>query len=174
MAETNRDGYEQGVHAAWVGEIQGELFFIALAEAEAGARREKWETLAALERVTGQRMAAVLRARGVPLAPAAASGRLPAAAREYAKRPFSEAVAAMRPILLDAIGRFEALLAQAPAAERKAMQFLVDHERAILRFVDLEAVGQGDASLDAALALIAQSVAEAASWRDACGTRGRP
>lgn len=172
MAEANREGYEQGVHTAWVGEIQGELFFNALAEAEVGNQREKWETLALLERVTGYRMAAVLRARGMPLALPEASGRLLAAAREYAKRPFAEAVSAMRPILLDAVGKFEALLAQAPAAEREAMQFLVDHERAILRFVDLEAAGQGDASLDAALALIAQSVAEAASHR--AQPRGRP
>ena len=163
MAETIRNSYEDGVHAAWVGEIQGELFFNALAEAETGAQREKWETLAALERVTGKRMAAVLRARNVDLAAPEASGQLLAAVQEYAKQPFSEAVSAMRPILLDAIGKFEALLEQAPTAERSAMQFLVDHERAILRFVDLEAAGQGEASLDAARTLIAQSDAGAAA-----------
>lgn len=160
MAEGTADGYEEGVHAAWVGEIQGELFFDTLAKAEAGARREKWETLAALERVTGQRMAKVLRARDVALAPPEAGGQLLAAAQAYAKLPFAEAVSSMRPILLTAIGKFEALLAQAQAAEREAMQFLVDHERAILRFVDLEAAGHGDASLDAARALIAQGEAE--------------
>lgn len=157
MAEGVASGYEGGVHAAWVGEIQGELFFNTLAKAEAGARREKWETLAALERVTGERMATVLRARDVALSPPEASGQLLAAAQQYAKLPFSEAVSSMRPILVDAIGKFEALLAQAPAAEREAMQFLVDHECAILRFVDLEAAGQGEASLDAARALIARS-----------------
>ena len=163
MAETIRNGYEDGVHAAWVGEIQGELFFNALAESEAGAGRGKWETLAELERVTGRRMAAVLRARDVALDAPEASGQLLAAAQQYAKLPFSEAVSAMRPILLDAIGKFETLLEQAPVDERSEMQFLVDHERAILRFVDLEAAGQGEASLDAARELIAQSDAGAAS-----------
>lgn len=149
-------GYEAGVHAAWVGELQGEAFFNALAEAEAGDRREKWLTLATLEQVTGERMAAVLRERGVhPKAPEESSQLLDAAA-QYAKMPFSQAVAAMRPILVDAIGRFEALLAQAPQAEREAMQFLVDHERALLRFVDLEAEGAGGESLQAIRGLIAQ------------------
>ena len=163
MAETTLNGYEDGVHAAWVGEIQGELFFNALAEAETGTQREKWETLAVLERVTGKRIAAVLRARDVDLAAPEASGQLLAAVQEYAKQPFSDAVSAMRPILLDAIGKFEALLAQAPSTERSAMQFLVDHERAILRFVDLEAAGQGEASLAAARVLIVQSDAGAAA-----------
>lgn len=156
MAEETADGYEAGVHAAWVGEIQGELFFDTLAKAEAGSRREKWETLATLERVTSHRMATVLRARDVALAPPEASGQLLAAAQEYARLPFAEAVSSMRPILLDAIEKFEALLAQAPAAEREAMQFLIDHERAILSFVDLEAAGQDDASLDAARDLLAR------------------
>lgn len=160
MAEGTADGYEEGVHAAWVGEIQGELFFDTLARAEVGAPRKKWETLAALERVTGRRMATVLRARDVALAPPGAGGQLLAAAQAYATLPFAEAVSSMRPILLTAIDKFEALLAQAPAAEREAMQFLVDHERAILNFVDLEAAGHGDASLDAARALIAQGEAE--------------
>ena len=159
MAQASGDEasvYGQGVHAAWVGEIQGEAFFNALADAEAGDRREKWLTLATLEQVTGERMAAVLRERGVhPKAPAE-SGRLLDAAEQYAKMPFSQAVASMRPILVDAIGRFEALLAQAPEAERESMRFLVDHERALLRFVDLEAEGAGDESLEAVRGLIAQ------------------
>lgn len=44
--------------------------------------------------------------------------------------PFAKAVSAMRPILTTAIARFEALLAQAPAAEQEAVRFLVDHEQA--------------------------------------------
>lgn len=155
MAEAIADGYLDGVHAAWVGEIQGELFFNTLAKTEVGAQREKWETLAQLERVTGERMAALLRARDVtPTAPET-SGELLAAAQEYARMPFADAVSSMRPILLNAIGRFEALLAQAPPAERATMQFLLDHERALLSFVDREAAGD-DASLEAAQALIDQ------------------
>lgn len=163
MAEAIADSYLDGVHAAWVGEVQGELFFNTLAKTEVGEQREKWQALAQLERVTGERMAALLRARGVtPTAPET-SGELLAAAQEYARMGFADAVSSMRPILLNAIGKFEALLAQAPTAEREAMQFLVDHERAILSFVDLEAAQHGDASLDAARELIAKAGAGAAA-----------
>ena len=157
MAEAAAEGYEAGVYAAWAGEIQGEVFFDALAKTEAGAAREKWETLAELERVTGERMATVLRGRNVNIAPPKKSGELLAAAQEYARMSFADAVASMRPILVNAIGKFEALLAQAPDGERDAMQFLVDHERALLSFVDLETEQAGDAALNDVRALIAKA-----------------
>ena len=160
------DSYEEGIFQAWIGELQGEMFFDAMAQSTVGvdreqrSRREKWETLAELERVTGRRMAKLLEAKDIELAAPAPSGQLLDALAAYTKMPFAEAVSAMRPILLPAIDRFEALLTQAPAADRQAVQFLVDHERAILSFVELEEAGETDASLDAARALIHQSAAQ--------------
>ena len=169
MSEVAVDSYEEGIFQAWVGELQGEMFFDAMAQSTVGVdrgrrgrrgRREKWETLAELERVTGRRMAKLLEAKDIELAAPAPSGQLLDALVAYTKMPYAEAVSAMRPILLPAIDRFEALLTQAPAADRQAVQFLVDHERAILSFVELEEAGQTDASLDAARALIHQSAAQ--------------
>lgn len=146
--------YADGLYDAWVGELQGEAFFEQVAQTAGTEERAKWETLAELERVTGRRMAGLLKARNMSLTAPEESGELVAAARTYAAMPFAEAVSAMRPILDAAIERFEALLAQAPAAERETVQFLVDHEQAILSFVELEEAGQGAASLDAARTLI--------------------
>ena len=146
--------YADGLYDAWVGELQGEAFFEQVAQNATGEQRAKWETLAELERVTGRRMAALLTERNVSLEPPEFAGELADAVQGYAAMPFVKAVSAMRPILDAAIGRFEALLAQAPAAEREAVQFLVDHEQAILSFVELEEAGQGAASLDAARTLI--------------------
>ena len=166
MSEVAVDSYEEGIFQAWVGELQGEMFFDAMAQSTVGVdlgrrgRREKWETLAELERVTGRRMAKLLEAKDIELAAPAPSGQLLDALAAYTKMPYAEAVSAMRPILLPAIDRFEALLTQAPAADRQAVQFLVDHERAILSFVELEEAGETDASLDAARALIHQSAAQ--------------
>ena len=163
MSEAAADSYEEGIFQAWIGELQGEMFFDAMAQSTVGVdrgRREKWETLAELERVTGRRMAKLLEAKGIEPAAPAPSGQLLDALAAYTKMPFAEAVSAMRPILLPAIDRFEALLTQAPAADRQAVQFLVDHERAILSFVELEEAGETDASLDAARALIHQSAAQ--------------
>ena len=166
MSEVAVDSYEEGIFQAWIGELQGEMFFDAMAQSTVGVdreqrgRREKWETLAELERVTGRRMAKLLEAKGIEPAAPAPSGQLLDALAAYTKMPYAEAVSAMRPILLPAIDRFEALLTQAPAADRQAVQFLVDHERAILSFVELEEAGETDASLDAARALIHQSAAQ--------------
>ena len=146
--------YADGLYDAWVGELQGEAFFEQVAQAAAGEQRAKWATLAELERVTGRRMAALLTARNVSLAPPEQASELTNAIQSYAAMPFAQAVSAMRPILDAAIGRFEALLAEAPAAERETVQFLVDHERAILSFVELEEAGKGGESLAAARALI--------------------
>ena len=154
MTVLDEGSYEQGVHAAWVGELQGEAFFNALAQTASGEAQQKWQTLARLEQVTGARLATVLRARNVDLSPPEAPGELLAAAKRYAALPFADAVSAMRPILVAAIDRFEALLSQAPDAERETMRFLVDHEQAILSFVDMEASGQGDRSLAPTRALI--------------------
>ena len=166
MSEAAADSYEEGIFQAWIGELQGEMFFDAMAQSTVGVdreqrgQREKWETLAELERVTGRRMAKLLETKDIELAAPAPSGQLLDALAAYTKMPFAEAVSAMRPILLPAIDRFEALLTQAPAADRQAVQFLVDHERAILSFVELEEAGQTEASLDAASALIRQSAAQ--------------
>ena len=154
MTETTT-AYVDGIREAWVGELQGEAFFAHLAQEAAGEERVKWETLAELERVTGRRMAGLLRARNVSLEAPAVSGELLRAAGAYAQMPFPQAVSAMRPILTTAIARFEALLAQAPAGEEEAVRFLVDHEQALLAFVELEEAGDS-ASLDAARELIAR------------------
>ena len=154
MTET-ATAYVDGIREAWVGELQGEAFFAHLAQEAAGEERDKWETLAELERVTGRRMAALLTARNVSLDAPPASGELQQAAETYARMPFSQAVSAMRPILTTAIARFEALLAQAPAGEREAVRFLVDHEQALLTFVEFEEAGDS-ASLDAVRELIAR------------------
>ena len=156
MTEQATVSYADGLHEAWVGELQGEAFFEQVAQKAEGDARAKWETLAELERVTGRRMAALLQARKMPLDAPETPRQLLQAVDAYAQMPFVQAVSAMRPILDTAIERFEALLAEAPATERDAVQFLVDHERAILTFVEREEAGDGATSLDAAQALIRQ------------------
>lgn len=157
MSEATAVSYQDGVYQAWLGELQGEMFFEHMAQASADEQREKWQTLAELERVTGRRMAVLLTAQAVDLTKPEPPQQLLDALAAYTKMPFAEAVSAMRPILLAAIEKFEALLVQAPAADREEMQFLLDHERALLSFVELEEAEEAEqkaASLDAVRALI--------------------
>ena len=50
----------------------------------------------------------------------------------------------MRERVLGALERFEHLLATAPESDLEDIQFLVDHELALLTFVDKEADGDAD------------------------------
>ena len=61
----DRDSYMEGIRGAWLGEQFGEAFFNALADrTEDESMRSAWHTLAKLEQVTGNQMAALLEAHG--------------------------------------------------------------------------------------------------------------
>ena len=63
-------------------------------------------------------------------------------------------MALIEPYLENVISRFEALRDAAPADDRTTMQFLVDHEVALLRFVQLERSGADQDSTRDARTLI--------------------
>ena len=62
-------------------------------------------------------------------------------ARAFAELSRTEAMAFMEPYLEEMVAGFEELRDAAPAEDKATMQFLVDHEAALLRFVQLERSG---------------------------------
>ena len=148
--------YEAGVRAAWAGEMYGEALFSELANLAGGtALASKWKTLAKLERVTGEQLAALVSRYGFDTEPPGEEvERGLATARKFAEMPHDEFMALIEPYLEDVISRFEALCDAAPAEDRTTMQFLVDHEVALLRFVQLERSGANQDSTRVARALI--------------------
>ncbi|MDE0364272.1 MAG: hypothetical protein OXP09_01710 [Gammaproteobacteria bacterium] len=148
--------YEASVRAAWAGEIYGEALFSELAHlAGDTALASKWKTLAMLERVTGEQLAPLVSRYGFDTEPPTEEAeRGLVTAREFAEMPHAEFMALIEPYLEDVISRFEALRDAAPAEDRTTMQFLVDHEVALLRFVQLERSGADKDSTRVAGALI--------------------
>ena len=116
----------------------------------------KWQTLAKLEHVTGNRMAALLEAHGEKAATDDAIEVGEEILSRYADATHLDAMATMKDVVERAISRFDQLLALAPDDDVPAVQFLVDHELALLTFVERELAGDGARSLEAAEALLAQ------------------
>lgn len=143
MAVTNISTYKSSVYDAWVSEFVGEAIFEELARIGKGTPLEKkWKVLANLERLMGRRLESVLAGYGCDLAPPRESieQRL-AAANALLTLDSQVVMAAMEPYIKDALRRYRVLRSSAPEEDAEALQLLVDHEAALLRFVQKERVG---------------------------------
>ncbi|MEM7015766.1 MAG: hypothetical protein AAF512_00335 [Pseudomonadota bacterium] len=147
--------YLAAIHRAWLGEVYGQAFFESVANnTNDPERAETWKLLAHLEEVTGRRMLTLVEANSL-------SAELPESLEQmvemgvaYAKMPHQQAMQEMKPTIDSAVERYEALLDVAPEHEQTAVQFLVDHERALASFVDSELSGQSKSALDDVRALL--------------------
>ncbi len=150
-----RDSYLDGIRSAWLGELFGEVFFNAMADrTQDEAMRTKWQTLAQLEHVTGNRMAALLESHGesaVVQDPVEVSEEV---MTRYTNATHLDSMLNMKDVVEKAIIHFDQLLAVAPDEDVPAVRFLVDHEQALLSFVDCEIAGDGAHALDAAKGLL--------------------
>ncbi len=152
-----RDSYLEGIRSAWLGERFGEVFFDALAErTEDESLRNKWQTLARLEHVTGMKMAALLESHGEEAVTHDSVEVGEEILSQYTSAPHLDAMMGMKDVVEKAIVRFDQLLAVAPESDVPAVQFLVAHEQALLDFVEHEIAGNGDHALDATEALLSQ------------------
>ena len=146
--------YRDGILLAWQGEQWGKAFFERLAQAtEDAGQRAKWEVLAELEDVTGNRLLPLLDPNG-ERPPAEGYRALDAAVDTYSSLSWTEALEQMIPVLDPAIERFEKLLQMAPDEDRETVQILVDHELALKRFAQRELAGDTETSLAPARAVI--------------------
>lgn len=143
----DRDSYLEGIRGAWLGERYGAALFHGLAErTEDETMRDAWRTLARLEQVTGARMAQLLEQHGeraVADQPAELSEDILA---RYADSS-DDGMLRLKELVTHAIERFDELLAIAPEDDVPTVQFLVDHELALLTFVDRELAGDRERSL---------------------------
>ncbi|MEM8500751.1 MAG: hypothetical protein AAF542_22240 [Pseudomonadota bacterium] len=143
------DNYIVGIHAAWRGEQLGFAAFSARANAQQDKIfMEMWRTLAQLELVTGERMAKVLRFHGEHIDNDTPFDQQSEAFQSYLRLSHADVIAYMRGRVASALGRFEELLAIAPKQDMVDVQFLVDHELALITFVEREAAGEPDSLCD--------------------------
>ena len=139
------DDYIAGIHSAWLGERLGHAAFMARAEAEHDdSRAEQWQVLARLEEATGDRMINILKSHGEQVDDEPIVDLESEAFQAYLALPHDDVMSYMRDRVISALSRFEHLLAMAPEADLVNVQFLVDHELALLDYVDAELAGGGD------------------------------
>ena len=137
-----RDSYIEGIRSAWLGERLGEVFFRAMANrTDDQSMQTAWRTLAQLENVTGKRMAAVLETYGETVT---ADGTIEVGddiIQQYTGVPHLDAMKHMKDVVEQALVRFDQLLAVAPESDVPQVRFLVQHEQALLTFVEREIAG---------------------------------
>lgn len=154
----DRDSYIDGIRSAWLGEQFGEVFFRALAErTEDESMRAAWQTLAKLENVTGKRMAAVLEAHGEAAATDEAIEIGSEILDDYSGASHLDAMKKLKDVVEKAIIHFDQLLAVAPEPDVPLVQFLVQHEQALLTFVDREIAGDHAHALEDVEKLLEQT-----------------
>jgi hypothetical protein len=147
--------YLDGIRSAWLGEKFGEAFFCAMASSSNNdLMRESWRTLAQLEVVTGNRMASVLEAHGESASTDEIIEISDELLHQYTDVPLQSSMLQMKETIEKAVVRFDQLLATAPDEDVTAVQFLVDHELALLAFVERELDGEHEHALDAVNSLL--------------------
>ena len=155
----NVSTYIRGVYEAWKGEVFGESFFTELAELDKKrAMKPKWRTLAELERVTGGALLPLVHRYGLPLRPPEESiTQGEQEARRFSTLPHEEFMAYLEPYLEEAVANYQRLRDDAPSEDATAMRFLVEHEEALLRFVQIERGATGEDSLQEVKDVIARA-----------------
>ena len=144
----SESNYLQGIKSAWLGELFGQAFFMAMADhAKEPGMQQAWHKLGMLEEKTAARMAALLEAHGDKAETNEIIEITDELIGQYTSVSHLESMSRLRVRLENAISRFDHLLAVAPESDISDVQFLVDHEQALLSFVDRELGGDHDNAL---------------------------
>ena len=144
------DQFVAYLHECFQGEVIGEAFGVALAEAaQDPVHRQKWRFLEQLERETKGRIRAALEALGESVEDdpeKCAEGK--SFGETFAKLPWSEAMDKLKPVLEKYVRYFEEHEKTAPPDGLALAQHLTRHERALLEFTVCEIEGQPDKSVE--------------------------
>ena len=138
--------YTAGITNAWHGERWAHVFFSKLADStESEEHRTKWQALAKLEEVMGNRLNSILETEN-PSPPddePAIDERLSV----YLPLTYTDKLKRLSDVVDPAIVMFKELLDHAPAEHRKVVKLLCEHEIAIKEFVERELAQDGSDSL---------------------------
>ena len=144
------DQFVAYLHECFQGEVIGEAFGVALAEAaQDPVHRQKWRFVEQLERETKGRIRAALEALGESVEEdpeKRAEGT--SFGETFAQLPWSEAMDKLKPMLEKYVRYFEEHEKTAPPDGLALAQHLTRHERALLAFTVCEIEGQPDNSVE--------------------------
>ena len=129
--------YAEGITNAWHGERWAHVFFEKLAvSTESQEQRSKWQALAKLEEVMGNRLTPILDTEN----PNPLDGEPPLDDRlsVYLPLSYTDKLKQLSAVVDPAIVMFKELLDNAPDDHREVVQLLYEHECAIKEFVERE------------------------------------
>lgn len=137
--------FSEGFRMAYEEEIAGETYFARLAEFHSGRARQALALMAEMEIVTARAVAPVLERNAIQIAPLDQLRREGIEAADMLAHQSSvELFTTMRDGYDAYLNEFEDTFAQAPEADKPAMQILIDHEVAIIDFARAELAGDPD------------------------------
>lgn len=134
-------------------EIFGEGVSLALLEV-AKNEREKFHfaTLLQLETETKARLRPLLYRYGISLAEVVPAEEIAGIVEGYKAASWEEFAAANKEVVQTFLRRFEEIAAMGPEEDREILESMIQHEKAILCWFDMESRGEREGSLDAVIA----------------------
>ncbi len=147
MAELN---YPECIRELYESEIFGEALTLALVEVAKNERdRYHHGTLLQLETETQARLRPFLYKYGISLSKEMDLGPVPEIVASYQNGSWQEFMSGTIPIVQQFLSRFEEIAGAGPEEDQEYLQSMVLHESAILRWMEMEAAGETEGSLDA-------------------------
>ena len=131
-------------------EIFGEAVSLALLEAAKNDRdRYHFGTLLQLETETKARLRPLLYKHGVPLSEQPPTEPIADIVQGYLNSSWEEFAGFNRELVLGFLARFREIADAGPEEDREILHSMVRHEKAILKWFDMESRGETEGSLDA-------------------------
>ena len=144
--------YPECIRELYESEILGEALCLALLEVATNDReRYVHGTLLQLESETQARLRPFLYKYGISLSKDVHLGLVAELVASYRKGTWQDYCNGSIPVAKQFLSRFEEIAAAGPEEDQEILRSMVRHEAAILRWLEMEAAGETDGSLDAVI-----------------------
>ena len=141
--------YPQCIKELYESEVLGEAVFVALYNvATSDEHKYKFGTMAQLESETKARLRPFLAKHGINFLENVDGALVTQIAQEYHTSSWKTFMEGQQKIVASFVRRFEEIESITPAEDLNVVHSMLIHERAILRFVDLEASGKRVGSIN--------------------------
>ncbi|MGI9265528.1 MAG: hypothetical protein ACR2QU_11415 [Gammaproteobacteria bacterium] len=144
--------YPECIRELYESEIFGEALTLALLEV-AKNERDCYHhgTLLQLETETQARLRPLLYKYGISLSKDMDLASVPEIVAAYQNASWQDYVGGTIPIVKQFLERFEEIASAGPEEDQEYLQSMIRHETAILRWMEMEAAGDTEGSLDAVI-----------------------
>ena len=141
--------YPECINELYESEVLGEAVFVALYNAaKSDEHKYKFGTMAQLESETKARLRPLLAKHAFKFIEQVNADLVAQIAQSYGSISWKQFMEEQHEIVVTFVKRFEEIERIAPAEDMSVVRSMVLHERAILRFIELEASGKSAGSIN--------------------------